>query len=71
MTEKISAVYKITNTITKDFYIGSSKNVKHRWAEHKRPSTWNRCPNNKMYQDFQKYGIDKFVFEILSEVKPE
>ena len=26
--EKISAVYKITNIVTKDFYIGSSKDVK-------------------------------------------
>ena len=25
---KISGVYKITNTITGDFYIGSSKNIK-------------------------------------------
>ena len=31
---KISAVYKITNTITGDFYIGSSKNVKKRWTNH-------------------------------------
>ena len=35
MAEIICAVYKIINTITGDFYIGSSKNVKKRWAEHK------------------------------------
>ena len=28
--EKICAIYKITNTITGDFYIGSSKDVKQR-----------------------------------------
>ena len=27
---KISGIYKITNTITNDFYIGSSKDVKQR-----------------------------------------
>ena len=37
---KISAVYKITNTVTGDFYIGSSKDVKQRWKEHKWPSKW-------------------------------
>ena len=68
---KICGVYRITNTITGDFYIGSSKNVKHRLADHKCPSTWNRCPNNQLYQDMQKYGVDKFVFEILEEVEPE
>ena len=66
---KISAVYKITNTVTNDFYIGSSKNVKHRWAEHKCQSTWNKYPNNPLYLDMKKYGIDKFEFQILAEVE--
>ena len=66
---KICAVYKITNTITGDFYIGSSKDVKHRWADHKCKSKWKQYPNNPMYLDMQKYGVDKFVFEILEEVE--
>ena len=68
---KISGVYKITNTITGDFYIGSSKNVKKRWADHKCKSTWNKCPNNPMYIDMRKYGLDKFEFEILAEVEED
>ena len=68
---KICAVYKITNTVTGDFYIGSSKDVKERLACHKCPSTWNKCPNNPMYQDMQKYGLDKFVFEIFEEAEIE
>ena len=68
---KISGVYKITNTITGDSYIGSSKNIKSRWTDHKKPSTWKRFSNNPMYQDMQKYGIDKFEFQILEEVEPE
>ena len=66
---KIIGVYKITNTITGDFYIGSSKDVKQRWTSHKCKSTWNKCPSNPMYQDMQKYGVDKFAFEILAEVE--
>ena len=66
---KISGVYKITNTITGDFYIGSSKDAKKRWADHKCPSTWKNNPNNQLYKDMQKYGVDKFVFEILEEVE--
>ena len=62
---KISGVYKITNTITGDFYIGSSKDVKKRWNEHKCPSTWNEHPNKQLYQDMRKYGTNKFVFEVL------
>ena len=68
---KICAVYKITNAITGDFYIGSSKDVKHRWAKHKCPSVWNKCPNNQLYKDMQKYGIDNFSFQILTEVEAD
>ena len=68
---KISGIYKITNTITNDFYIGSSKDVKQRWAVHKCPSKWNECQNNQMYLDMQKYGVDKFSFQILEVVEPE
>ena len=68
---EISAVYKITNTITGDFYIGSSKDVKKRWAHHKWPSTWKNHPNNQMYHDMKNYGIDKFEFQILAEVEIE
>ena len=71
MRNKTCGVYKITNTITGDFYIGSSKDVKRRWNEHKRPSYWKRLPNSPMYYDMQKYGIDKFDFQILAEVEPE
>lgn len=68
---KVSGVYKITNEITGDFYIGSSKNVFSRYASHRSPSTWKNHPNSKLYKDFQKYGLDKFKFQILYLVKPE
>ena len=65
----IIGVYKITNTITGDFYIGSSKDVKRRWASHKCTSTWNKCKNNPLYLDMKKYGVDKFEFEVFAEVE--
>ena len=67
--EIISAVYMIVNTVTGEFYIGSSKNVKSRWAVHKCPSTWKKCPNNPMYIDMLKYGVDKFELQILEETE--
>ena len=69
--EKIIGIYKITNTITGDFYIGSSKDVKKRWRAHKWQSTWKKYPNYPIYQDMQKYGVDKFIFEILAEVEED
>ena len=68
---KICGIYKITNTITGDFYIGSSKNIKSRWESHKWPSMWKQHPNNQMYLDMQNYGVDKFELQIIAEVEAE
>lgn len=62
---KISGVYKITNTITGDFYIGSSQNIKRRWAHHKCPSVHKRKQNSKLYKAMASYGLDNFTFEII------
>ena len=67
--EIICGIYKITNTITGDFYIGSSNDVKRRWAAHKCKSIWNDNSNKQLYQDMKKYGTDKFAFEIITEVE--
>ena len=69
--EKISAVYKIMNEVTGDFYIGSSSNVMKRWADHKCPSTWKNKPNKPLYQDMQKYGVENFRLQLLCPVMPE
>lgn len=68
---KIIGVYKIVNTVTNDFYIGSSKDVKKRWANHKCPSTWENYPNSQLYKDMQKYGVDKFDFQVLLTTESE
>lgn len=64
---KISGVYKITNSVTGDFYIGSSKDVKHRWITHKAPSYHAQHSNLRMYQDMMQFGLNNFTFEILEE----
>ena len=68
---KTSGVYKITNTVTGAFYIGSSKDIKRRWYQHKYSLKRNKHPNNPLYKDMKRYGLDYFVFEILAEVEPD
>lgn len=68
---KISAVYQIENIITGDKYVGSSQDVKRRWANHKSPSTWKDKPNSLLYKDFKRYGLENFRFQILAPVMPE
>lgn len=69
--ERISAVYKIVNTVTGDCYVGSSKNIKERWRAHKNPTVWGRHPNSQLYKEMHKYGVDKFRFQILCPVEPK
>ena len=69
--KKICIVYKFTNTVTGDFYIGSRNNIKKSLANHKYQSVWISIPNDKMYQDIQKYGDDNFDLEVLEVVEPE
>ena len=68
--KKICIVYKFTNTVTGDFYIGSRNNIKS-LTNHKYQSVWISIPNDQMYQDIQKYGVDKFDLEVLAEVEAE
>lgn len=72
MEEKnISGIYKITNTVNGKFYIGSSKNIKRRWLEHKNQLQENRHANDHLQRSWNKYGADCFCFEIIEECEEE
>jgi group I intron endonuclease len=58
-------VYKITNIINNKCYIGSSKNIKKRWYEHKRQLRKNQHHSKALQRAFNKYGEKNLVFEIL------
>jgi group I intron endonuclease len=59
-------IYKITNTVSKKCYIGETTNAnpEERWKGHKYTFTKNKgCP--ALRDAVNKYGIDKFTFEVL------
>lgn len=68
-----SGVYRITNIITEDFYIGSSIEIENRWCNHKSSAKTYRQGGrwrvSHLYQAMQKYGIDNFKFEVLEECR--
>ena len=68
--KKIYIIYKFTNTVTGDFYIGS-QSIKIRCANQKYQSVWIAIPNYQLSYDMNKYGDDKFDFEILAEVEAD
>lgn len=72
---KSIGIYKIINTITKDFYIGSAtRNFKERFKEHSRYyEQWKnkelkRSHHPILWNAFNKYDISNFKIEILKEL---
>ena len=59
-------IYKITNKITSEFYIGASKNIKKRWNEHRKQTNITHG-TSKVAAAFRKFGIENFVFEVIEE----
>nr|DAR02120.1 MAG TPA: intron associated endonuclease [Bacteriophage sp.] len=63
-------IYKITNKINGHSYIGLSKNIEHRFADHRtKPFQSKRKDDQEkvLYKAIRKYGLDNFSFEIVEE----
>ena len=64
-------IYKIQNQINNKVYIGSSIDINRRWQHHK-DAAFNinaHQYNYPLMQDFRKYGIENFSFEILELIE--
>lgn len=66
ISPKVSGVYKITNCITGDFYIGSSKSVGNRLSIHFNRDK-RKFKEKPMYRDMIMYGDENFKIELLEE----
>lgn len=69
MTPKKPGVYVITNMITGERYVGSSKDMNHRRIEHFSISRWYLCPHNRLYKDMKKFGTNNFEFTCIVVVE--
>lgn len=61
-------IYKITNLITKDFYIGSAINFNNRKWSHISSLRKNKHKNQFIQNSWNKYGENVFIFEIIEIV---
>lgn len=67
--EKICCVYKLTNTVTGKYYIGSTVNLHSRMKYHR--YSYQRNPNKELGSDIEKYGWKAFNVEILERCTPD
>jgi len=63
---RISGIYKIQSRVKpKRIYIGSAKNIRHRWFEHKSALARHVHYNRRLQQHYDKYGLDDMVFSVI------
>lgn len=64
----ICGIYKITNLITKEVYIGQSVNISDRFKQHIKCGLGiDASATNKLYNNMQEYGVWNFTFELLQK----
>lgn len=63
-----SAIYKIKNIVNGKIYIGSAVDTEKRWGIHKHYLRNCKHHSKHLQHAYNKYGFDKFVFEIVEEV---
>ncbi len=62
---KKTGIYMIQNVVTKDCYIGSSINLKGRWAKHSALLNHNHHENPFLQSSFNKYGKENFTYTVM------
>lgn len=62
-------IYKIENTENGKVYVGQSVTIERRFTSHRTALRGDYHNNSKLQEDFNKFGEDAFLFEILEEVK--
>ena len=65
-----AGIYQIRNVVNEHIYIGSSTNLDRRKKTHFNDLSKNKHYNEYLQRAYNKYGEDKFIFEILITCSP-
>ena len=67
-SDSVGGIYKITNLITEECYIGQSVDIYKRWCQHCKCGLGIDTPaGNKLYKAIQEIGLENFSFQVLEE----
>jgi group I intron endonuclease len=67
ISTKKTGIYRIVNKVNKKVYVGSSINIRGRWAVHKSDLRRNKHHNYHLQKSWNKYGERNFSFMIIEE----
>lgn len=64
-----SGIYRVTNILTQEKYIGKSTNIADRWVNHvKSACGLEGVADSQFQRALKKYGIQNFTWEVIEEV---
>ncbi len=66
---KPAGIFQVRNKVNGKVLLGSSLNLEGPLNSHKFMLAIGRHRNEKLQQEWNEYGADQFVFEVLEEVK--
>lgn len=61
----ICGIYIIYNSVNEHIYLGSSKNIKHRWNQHRHSLNKNKHHSKYLQRSWDKYKENSFIFSII------
>lgn len=64
-------IYRITNLVNNKIFIGSSLNLPGRISRHKFELKFGSDQIKELQEDYNKFGEEKLVFEIIDTLKPK
>ena len=61
-------VFQVRNTANGKIFIDSSTDLERIWNRHRTQLKFGGHPNQKLQEDWRKYGEEAFVYEILDQL---
>lgn len=71
--DEVCGIYKITDQLTQECYVGQSKSIKKRWTDHIKCGLGAMPASNanQLYAAMRRDGVWNFSFELLESCSPE
>lgn len=69
--ERLAIVYTITNSLTKEVYVGKTVAPRQRWATHRYAARNGSEALPHLYRNMRKHGIENFSFQVVSTHRTE
>lgn len=70
MTERPKGVFQLRNTVNGKILVGSSPNLDKAYNKHRTQCKFGGHINKALQADWDHYGEESFVYEILEQLKP-